>query len=608
MTTVDSPTVALPTLDRLGVTSVPTDVDAQKVASLWFDSLVKYLEANDIDGVLSLFSQDAYWRDMLAFTWAFRTFHGTSKIRKFLQDKLAASKPSAFKLTGAKFESPYPDLAWVLGQFTFETETGIGSGIFRLVPTSDGKWTGFTFYTNLEELKGFPEQIGANRSYLPNHGKWKAQREREKEFADGDPTVLIVGGGQSGLDVAARLKFLGVSALVVEKNERIGDQWRNRYQALCLHDPVWYDHLPYLPFPASWPVYTPAQKLAGWLEYYAEALELNVWTSSTVTKGTQDANKEWDVTVQRADGSTRVLHVRHLVFAIGLGGNNPSFPDIPGKEEYQGQILHSIYHNTAKDHLGKKVFIVGAATSAHDIASDYAEHDVDVTIYQRDSTYIMTTKEGMPRVLSHLWWENSPWTTDVADRVDASMPTFVTEEISKRSTAAIAEADKELLEGLHKIGFRTHLGPNGSGFLAMARRRGGGYYLDVGASKMLIDGKIKLKNDSVIKRYTKTGFEFEDGSTVDADVIMFATGFSSPMITVAKLLGEDIAARVQPAWGVDGEGEMNTAWRDTGVDNFWFMMGNLMWCRFHSKHLALQIKAIEEGIIPGSGREHRYYA
>ena len=232
------PPVVLPTLDRLGVASVPADVDAQKVASLWFDSLSKYLEAGDIDGVLSLFSPDAWFRDMLALTWAFRTFHGTAKIRKFLEDKLAASKLTAFKLTDVKFENPYPDLAWILGQFTFETATGVASGVFRLVPTADGQWTGFTLYTNLEELKGFPEKVGPLRNHLPNHGKWLAQREREKEFVDADPKVLIVGGGQSGLDVAARLKFLDIPALVVEKNERIGDQWRNRYQALCLHDPV----------------------------------------------------------------------------------------------------------------------------------------------------------------------------------------------------------------------------------------------------------------------------------------------------------------------------------------------------------------------------------
>ena len=116
-------------------------------------------------------------------------------------------------------------------------------------------------------------------------------------------------------------------------------------------------------FPASWPVYTPAHKLANWLESYAEALELNAWTASTVQKAAQDANGEWDVTVQRADGSARVLHVRHVVFAIGLGGNNPFVPEIAGHAEFGGEVLHSTEHGSAKDHQGKRVFIVGSATS-----------------------------------------------------------------------------------------------------------------------------------------------------------------------------------------------------------------------------------------------------
>lgn len=132
------------------------------------------------------------------------------------------------------------------------------------------------------------------------------------------------------------------------------------------------------------------------------------------------------------------------------------------------------------------------------------------------------------------------------------------------------------------------MGHEGGGFFALTRRRGGGYYLDVGASQLIIDGKIKLKNDSVIKRYTPTGLEFEDGSTLDADVIMFATGFASPVVSLAKIFGEEIASRVKPVWNLNSEGELRTAWRDSGVPNFWFMMGNLAWCRFHSKHLALR--------------------
>ncbi|KAI9573920.1 hypothetical protein HD554DRAFT_2035056 [Boletus coccyginus] len=127
--------------------------------------------------------------------------------------------------------------------------------------------------------------------------------EKEREFLDEEPTiVIVVGGGKSGLDVVARLKMLGINALVVERNQRVGNNWRERYAALCLHDPVWYDHIPYLPFPPSWPVYTPALKLVDWLESYAHSLELNVWTSATVAsiqRETGDSGKRWVVQVRK---------------------------------------------------------------------------------------------------------------------------------------------------------------------------------------------------------------------------------------------------------------------------------------------------------------------
>ncbi|EMD41360.1 hypothetical protein CERSUDRAFT_79019 [Gelatoporia subvermispora B] len=587
-------TPTLPTLDKLGA-SLQDDLDVQKVAHAWFAAFSQHVSANNIDGLLSLFVEDAWWRDMLAFTWEFRTFHGQAKIKKFLQDRLASTKVSNLKLGNVVLEKQYSDLVWIQGQFEFETEIAVSSGVFRLVPTASGAWKAHHIYTNLENLKDFPEKLGPLRDPYPNHGKWKDQRAREKEFVDSTPTVIVVGGGQSGLDIAARLKMLDVPTLVVERSQRIGDQWRHRYEALCLHDPVWYDHMPYLPFPPNWPVYTPAQKLADWLEFYAEAMELNVWTSSTVTHAEQDENLKWHVTVKRADGSERKFVVDHVVFALGLGAGQPKVPKIPGQEEFQGQVLHSTQHKSARDHEGKKVFIVGACTSAHDVASDYAEHGIDVTLFQRSSSYIMTTKEGMPRMMRGRYWEGTG-DVDVNDRLFASVPTYLQKELWKRVTQEVAEADKELLDNLNKVGFRTHLGYDDSGFVMMAMIRGGGYYLDVGACQKIIDGKIKLKSDSQIERFTKTGLKFEDGSEVEADVVMFATGFDGPASAIAAIAGEDVVKRLKPIWGLTEEGELR-AWRDLGVPNLWYMMGNLAWCRFHSKHLALQIKAIQEGIL-----------
>lgn len=233
------PVPPLPTLPRLNAT-VPNDLDVQKVASEWLDLLSNAIELNNPDKAVSLFVEDSWWRDMLALTWDFRTFRGVPAIKTFLRDRVGVTHPRAFKLRQdfLGLQRPYEDLAWINAFFDFETDTGIGFGIFRLVPTATGEWKAHVVYTNLEDLKGFPEKIGALRDSQPNHGHWEEDRNREKEFKSSDPVVLVIGAGQSGLEVAARLKSLEIPTLVIEKNERIGDNWRKRYEALCLHDVV----------------------------------------------------------------------------------------------------------------------------------------------------------------------------------------------------------------------------------------------------------------------------------------------------------------------------------------------------------------------------------
>ncbi|KAJ7159293.1 hypothetical protein C8R43DRAFT_882040 [Mycena crocata] len=587
----------LPTLDRLNA-SVPSNLDVQDVANKWMAAFASYVEAGDVPGIVGLFIDESHWRDMLALTWDFRTFHGTASIEKFLTDRLVVTKPANFRVKNelTQLECPYPDIAWIRVVFDFETEVGLASGIVRVVPQADGgNWKAHCIYTNLEGLKGMPEKIGGLRNEAPNHGRWAQERAQAVAFQDEDPTVLVVGGGHAGLDMAARLKYLGVRTLVVERNPRIGDNWRNRYEALCLHDPVWYDHLPYLPFPSTWPVYTPALKIGNWLEHYADSLELDVWTSATVVSARKNSNHAWDVVVERG-GEERTFHVKHLVFATGIGGGEGNMPVYKGMDSFKGQILHSTHHKRAEDHKGKKVVVVGACTSAHDIAMDYYEHGVDVTMYQRSSTYVFTTKNGWKHIMRPTYWEGGP-PVELADRITASYPHLMAIELNQRQALKIAEDDKCLLEGLKRSGFKLNMGTFDAGFALSAWERGGGYYIDVGASQMIIDGKIQLKNDSQIAEFTPGGLKFENGSELAADVVVFATGLGDARNGVRKICGDEIGDKVKPIWGLDAEGEIRGTWRDLGVPGLWYMMGNLALCRFHSKHVALQIKAMEEGVF-----------
>ncbi|KAJ3492576.1 hypothetical protein NLJ89_g11205 [Agrocybe chaxingu] len=504
------PNTPLPTLERQGLKGLPTlsSTEVVSIAETWLSSFAKEATrassspSEAASGILALLNpSDAWWRDLLVLTWDMRTFSGLEKIRAFLEACLPRAEMHDVHLRegSAFYQTPFPDVAWISLIFDFKVregrEEGVGMGIVRLVPVprsggQDGEfdWKAHTVFTNLESLSAFPWHFGPLRNSQPNHGKWAAQRGREALFADADadldapprpypngsPQVLVIGGGQSGLDIAARLKALGVSTLIVEKNAHIGDNWRSRYDALCLHDPVWYDHLPYLPFPSTWPVYTPALKLANWLENYAEALELNVWTSSNITSLTQDTETlKWTTFVDK-DGVQRRLLVNHVVFCTGSGVGSGNIPVYPGRDEFKGEALHSTQHKRALDHAGKKVVVVGACNSAHDIAVDYYEHGVDVTMFQRGSTYVMSTKNGWDVLFKGLYSEDGP-PVDLADRIVASFPHHMGVGLNQRGTRHIADLDKDLLESLHKVNFRTNLGIHDSGFTLLAWTKGGGY-------------------------------------------------------------------------------------------------------------------------------------
>ncbi|KAF9269691.1 FAD/NAD(P)-binding domain-containing protein [Marasmius fiardii PR-910] len=593
----------LPTFDHLGIKISTDSVNVTEIVQKWFSSFAKHVTASNVGSVTSLFAEESFWRDMLALTWDFRTFVGRDRIQDFLTDRLQLSQIHSLKLRedgSSGLQQPAPDLAWIQFMFDFKLgSVGNGFGIARLIPQSDGSWRCHCMYTNLEDLQNFPEQIGPRRNPEPNHGLWEAQRKKEVAFEDREPTVLIMGGGQCGLATGARLKALGVSHLIVEKNARLGDSWRNRYEALCLHDPVWYDHMPYLPFPANWPVYAPSVKLAGWLESYAEFMELNVWTSATVTNATHKTSANcWQVTVRFADGGERVFQqIKHFILCPGPAAGVPNMPSYPGMETFKGQILHSFNHKHATDHAGKKVVIIGACTSAHDIASDYHLNGVDVTMYQRSSTYVMSTKNGWEILFEGLYSENGPQ-TDIADRLNASFPhPLLNSGLSQRATKAIAELDRPLLDALEKRGFRTNMGIDGIGIGSLVWRRGGGYYLDVGGSQLIIDGKIKLKNDSKLKIFTESGLKFEDGSELAADVVVFATGFGDIRTFIENLCGEDIASKWKFG-GLNEEGEFKGLYRELpGIPGLWYVTGNLAMARFHTKQVALQIKAKEEGVF-----------
>ena len=577
-----------------------------QAASTWFADFQSALERHDIDAAMALFDADSYWRDLVAFTWNICTQEGPDAIRAMLQSRLADVKPTAFAVEGQATEAGGVIDAW----FTFETAVARGRGQLRL---KDGK--AWTLLTTMTELKGFEERKGAHRIKGAEHGVHPGRKtwleEREHELAtlgiSEQPYVVIVGGGQGGIALGARLRKLGVSAIIIEKLAKPGDSWRKRYKSLCLHDPVWYDHLPYLPFPDDWPVFAPKDKLGDWLEMYTKVMELNFWGSTTAKKARFDeATQTWEVIVER-DGQDITLRPKELVFALGVSGY-PNVPKFAGAETFQGEQQHSSRHPGPEAYRGKKCVVIGSNNSAHDICAALWEHGADVTMVQRSSTHIAPSESLMELALGGLYSDSavkSGVTTNMADLIFASIPYKIMAPMQVPVYDEMKKRDADLYARLENAGFMLDFGVDGSGLFMKYLRRGSGYYIDVGASELVANGSIKLKSRVDVERIKPHSVVLSDGTELPADLIVYATGYGSMNGWLADLISPDVADQVGKVWGLGSdtpkdpgpwEGELRNMWKPTQVPHLWFHGGNLHQSRHYSEFLALQLKARQEGL------------
>ncbi|KAI1437928.1 hypothetical protein GGR50DRAFT_685586 [Xylaria sp. CBS 124048] len=598
-------------LAKWPVTSEKNKLNQVYSVSLQFvQALDERLAKQDYKALADLFLDDGYWRDHLAVTWDLRTAKGKDKILNFLQQD---HHLVSFLPTFSQERAPEPtDLRYdgsvsgIVIYLTVASKFGIGPGIMRLIFTA-GEWKIWTLYTSINQLNAHPEAVGRDRARGVEHGaqtgrkNWLERRQAETNFENSEPDVLIIGAGQGGLSVHARLKMLNVPTLTVDRTDDIGDGWRNRYHQLVLHDPVWYDHMPYINFPPSWPVFTPKDKMADFLKQYAHMLELNVWTKTQITSSTwDDGKKQWTVVLQRthSDGNTetRTLHPKHIIQATGHSGMK-NYPTFKGMENFKGDVLchSSDFRGPKKDVDGKKAIIVGACNSALDIAQDYYEHGYDVTIIQRSSSLVMSSDSVLKLLLGSLYFEGGPAVED-ADVLSWSIPHEVMKTMHVDLNTLQQTADKEILEGLAKAGFKTDRGPMNAGLMYKYMQGGGGYYIDVGTSRLIIDGKVKVKQGQGIDEILPHGLRLDDGTELEADEIVCATGYQNMNTVTEAIFGADVARKVGTVWGLDEEGETRVMWRRSGQPGLWFHGGNLAMCRYFSRVLAVQIKAQLEGM------------
>ena len=582
-------------------------VELRDHAAVWLRAFETALSGCDKAKIASLFSNDGNWRDILAFTWHLTPRVGADVIAEGLVARQPTIGARNFEITPDR--TP-PRRVNRLGRecieaiYGFETNVGRCAGLLRLVPATDGGGAAglkaWVISTSLEELKGFEERIGDRRpsgaAYSRNFGgdNWADVRRKAQDYNDREPTVLIIGGAQAGLSVAARLNQLGVDNLVVEKWPRIGDSWRKRYHSLALHNSINVNHLPYLPFPPTWPTYIPKDMLALWFEFYAQVMEINYWTSTEFTRGEWDERaKRWITTLTLEDGSERILRPGHIVFANGVS-SDPLIPDIPGLDTFEGEVIHSEGFDSGAPYAGKQAIVIGTGSSANDIALDLHSFGCRTTIVQRGSTTVVSIDPSAK--LNYALYDEGPPIEDCDLIASGATPPMILEAY-QMAVKRMLELDHDMIEGLKGIGFKFDIGEDNTGHQMKYRRRGGGYNLDAGSSELMIKGEIGLLQNETIECYCPEGARLTDGTVVPADLIVLGTGYYPQAELVRRALGEEMAERIGPIWGEDADGELANMFKRTPQEGVWFIAGSLTQARIYSKVIALQIKALEEGLV-----------
>ena len=581
--------------DRVGLTD----------CEVWLGDLGEALERGDVGAVLTLFHDDCYWRDIVAFTWNVKTLEGKASLEDMLRYSLPHTKPSGWKVERIENLEVGESRIW----FRFGTSAGQGLGIATL----EGDLCR-SLLTTLQSLDGHEEPLGQKRPLGVRHEASRARKtwsdERAIELAafeqGQDPYCLIIGGGPGGILLGARLRQLGVPTIIVEKNERPGDSWRKRYRSLVLHDPVWYDHLPYIPFPPNWPVFTPKDKMGDWLEMYAKVMELVYWGSTEcISASFDEQEKRWTVELLR-EGRRVTLRPTQLVFATGAYGP-PRVIEFPGQGDFQGEVLHSSQYQDGAAYAGKKAVVIGAASSGHDVSVDLWEAGAEVTMVQR-SPITVVRSDTLMKFAFDLYSEEAVERgidVDTADLIVAATPFALLPPSQKALYDRIRAHDADFYRKLEATGFLLDFGPDETGLMMKAYRTGSGYYIDVGASQLIIDGEIRIKPGVEVERLTRKGLVFSDGTEMPADVIIQSTGYHSMHEVVAQIVSRETADRIGPCWGLGSgtkndpgpwQGELRNMYKPVAQENLWFHGGNLALSRFFSKFLALQIKARMEGL------------
>lgn len=560
-------------------------------------------------GAEALFHDKCYWRDLVLFTWNIVTVEGCGNVAQALAETASrvAMKGGGCVLKAEPHFAPrVEEDSTVSGWLHINTRSARGVLHVRLRKHHNGSELCTLLFTCATELCGFEELAGPRR-LIGQELESPVKRPRlEVAVKQSSPYVLIVGGSQSGLMLAARLRRLNVPTLVVDKHAKPGDGWRGRYSGLHLHDPVQVCDLPYMPFPDHFPVYMSKDQFGNWLDIYAQAMEIDFQGCTEVLKASYDSNfEEWTVQM-KAQGTLSIIRAKHIVLATG-NQSAAQLPSFTGMETFEGELMHSSKFpgcGCSDDKWrGKKCIVVGANTSAHDIAQDLCEHGAQVTMIQRSKTCVVKTQRIRELAASSGYSDaavsdgkNAP----IADMLGAALPYALKVPLLQEWVKDVKRNDETFYKSLTEVGWSQAWGDDETGPFMMFIRRFCGFYFDIGASQHIINGNIKLQSGETISEIKPRSVLLSSGAELECDLIVCATGYENMSRWVSKLISPEVAEAVGPCWGLGSgtrgdpgpyEGELRNMWKPTAQPGLWFQGGNIGLSRFYSLPLALQLKA-----------------
>lgn len=550
-------------------------------------------------------TDNAIWRDQLALTGTLRTFFRPRLLSKTWSAFSSKHKPGHFKVTdGASRIARFgPESSWVEARFEFRIEgprPSNCSGTIGLVPSKDGVWKLWLLCTLLERPDGFPDvdELRPPQGLEANSGNRNDSEVQSTGVAvPAYVDCAVIGGGVGGLTMAGRLQSLGLSYVVIEKHSDIGDTWiKDRYESVKLHTSKPYNQLPGSPpsFLEDDPYHLPGSKVAEGFRRFAKTFGIKVLTSTLLESASWDEESDGWILSMRRDDETLTMRARHVVIAVGNMGVAPQVPQYANRDLFNGDVLHGIQWKNAQPWAGKRGVVIGSGNTAHDVIADMANANFEsITMIQRSKTFLLPVPT-FAGLVDPVYNEDTPLA--LSDRILMSYPLPIQRLVAMNGIAMMADQQKDYFDRVEATDFKIER--YGDLWGSCIYDREGGHFFDLGSSELIVNGTVKVRSgpDALPVAYTETGVELGDGSTLDADLIVFATGYSNNILSTAKrFFGEDVGSSLREFWQCDEEGELRGAWRYTGHPRIWYTGHGYAHARFYSRFVAMHIKSEVDG-------------